>query len=659
MKRFATLLALAALTAGPASAQLLDRTAGDAADVVWARDVGSATIAIDGALDEPEWAQAESVRFQWDDKLGFPGSGQFFQDGQNPNDFEDPLDPVDATVSFLRRGNDLIIGVRARDKSIGGQPGLWNFDGLFMTLIDKNDRADDFSMIDDYFGSTREEFAFSWWTRGVGIDTTAAGAPLPGIAPLFYIQTSQTYQAYAQADSTELGFEGADFAYTIDGVANDDFNGGATAADDVGYTLEFVVPVDSLGWDLTGEMSRMPLSIAVQDADYNWPRDESRYSTHRVFWQGQWLNTFVGGDAAVAYVAGDPSVTVSSGAAPAYSMPEFTVPSAANVAEPTIDGVLDEEAWAGVDPQFTLKYQATEAELDAGLPGVLAPYYSFYFHPDDNTVLDPTEGRVEMFYRGSTLYLGLDTDDQAVNGQSGESGRDGFRLIIRSRDSTNSNLQAENLTLDFSVDSTGTVRYDRLPAEIEAGTDVVAAVSLKGGTTVADPSDVDAGYQIEVALDLAAIGYDVGADGARIWASVTFFDGDALQDDSQSYSTRTWSMGERTNGASIMGYLDPSTLVGTSSEGGPDAGGFRLLGNAPNPFRAETAVRYALPRAAEVTVEVFDVLGRLVRRVDAGLQGAGPQQATVDAVGLSAGSYVYRVRLDDGSSVTGRMLVVR
>ena len=659
MKHLATLLTLSLLTAAPALAQL-DRTAGDAADVVWARDIGSATITVDGTLDEPEWDQAESITFQWDDKLGFPGSGQFFQDGQNPNDFEDPLDPVDATVSFLRRGNDLIIGVQARDKSIGGQPGLWNFDGLFMTLIDKNDRADDFSMIDDYFASTREEFAFSWWTRGQGIDTTATGDPLPGIAPLFYIQTSQTYQAYAQEDSTALGFEGAEFAYTIDGVANDDFNGGSTATDDVGYTLEFVIPVDSLGWDLTGEMSRMPLSMAIQDADYNWPRDDSRYSTHRVFWQGQWLNTFTGGDSAPAYVAGDPSVTVSSGATPAYSMPEFTVPSAANEAEPTVDGVLDEAAWAGVDPQFTLKYQATEEELDAGLPGVLSPYYSFYFHPDDNTVLDPTEGRVHMFYRGSTLYLGLDTDDQAINGQSGESGRDGFRLILRSRDSTNSNLQAENIAFDFSVDSTGTVRYDQLPGEVEAGTDVRAAVSLKGGSTAADPSDIDDGYQIEVALDLEAIGYgDVGSDGARIWASVTFFDSDALQDDSQSYTTRTWSMGERSNGASIMGYLDPNTLVGTPTEGGPDADGFRSLGNAPNPFRAQTAVRYELPRAADVTVEVYDVLGRLVRRVEAGLQAAGPQQAVVEAIGLSSGSYVYRVRLDDGSSVTGRMLVVR
>ena len=129
MKRFATLLTLSLFVAGPAWAQMLDRTSGPDADVIWARDVGSATITPDGVLNEPEWAQAETLNIRWDAPLGFPGSGQFFQ--ENPFGLENPVDPTNATVSFLRKGNDLYVGVSVPDESIGGSPNLWNFDGVF------------------------------------------------------------------------------------------------------------------------------------------------------------------------------------------------------------------------------------------------------------------------------------------------------------------------------------------------------------------------------------------------------------------------------------------------------------------------------------------------------------------------------------------------
>lgn len=655
MQRFVTLLTLSLILAGPAWAQMLDRTSGDDADVVWARDIGSASIVLDGILSEPEWAQAETLDIKWDEKLGFPGSGQFFE--SNPFGLVDPVDPSDATVAFLRKGNSLYIAVDVRDESIGGSPNLWNFDGIFMTLIDKAGRPTDFSDINSNFSSTRREFAFSWWNRGRAQDSTATGEPIAGLPPFLY---SQSFGSdYSDPDSTlNLNRDVIDFGHTIDGVSNDDFNGGSTPTPDVGYTLEFVIPVDSLGWDLTQALSRMPLTIALQDTDYNWPRDENQFSSTRTFWQGEWLNTMTGGNAATAYIAGDPSVTVSSGPTPAYSTPEFTVPNALNVSTPTIDGALDETVWGLVDPQFTLKYQATPEELDAGLPGVLSPYYNFYFHPDANPVLDPTEGRIHMFYQGTTLYMGLDTDDQAVNGIEGEGGRDGFRLLIRSRDSTESDFQAVNLRFDFSIDSTGAARFNNVPAEVEVGTDLTAGVFLKSGSTVADPSDIDAGYQMEVALDLASIGYDP-EDGQKLWVSLTFFDGDALQDESQSYATRTWSMGERTTGASIMGYLDPATLIVTADEGDLEVGELRFTGSFPNPTTGAATLRYELDRASAVTVEVFDVLGRRVQHVEAGLQSAGARQVEVDGTALSAGSYLVRVRLDDGTSVTGRMLIAR
>ncbi len=659
MTRTVTLFTLGLLLAGVATAQP-DRVG---QDVIWARDIGQATIAVDGTLDEAVWQQAETYRIVWDGAHPLPGGGQSLR--EDPAGLGAPVDPIDATLYVLRKGNELYLALDALDASIGGQSGFFQGDGLMMTLIRPLDRPEDFTTtgedLNNYFESTRvrEEMFYGW--QHSGPDTTETGAQVPGIAPKAW-STDFGLTAGDSIDATPRSPEAWEYAAVVDGVANDDYNGGATYTPDTGYTMEMRIRLDSLGWDLTEAMSRMPLTVAVMDRDFSWPTDPDRLQRAWAWWQGRWLNNFNEG---AVYIAADPSVTVSSGAAPEYTEPEFVVPTANNTPEPTIDGVLDEPAWAGVEPQFTLKYQASAEELDAGLPGVLAPNYTFYFHPDSNPVLDPTEGRFHLFYRGSTLYVGLDTDDQAINGIEAENSRDGFRITISALDSLKEGGALggalAGIQFDFSIDSTGAVRYGNYASTLmmETPDAIAAGVSMKTGSTAANSSDIDAGYQMEVAIDMTALGYPADLDGEQIWIALNYFDGDALEDDTQSYGTRTWVIGERASGAVLYGYLDPNAYV-TADEGGPGAvDGLRALGSFPNPTAGTATVRYELPRAATVTVEVFDVLGRQVQTVRTGLQAEGIQTTTLDASGFSAGAYVYRVRLDDGTSVTGRMLVTR
>src|SRR5436309_141368 len=44
-------------------------------DYVWARDVLGASMTVDGILNEPEWAKAESIAIQYGVYDGNPGSG--------------------------------------------------------------------------------------------------------------------------------------------------------------------------------------------------------------------------------------------------------------------------------------------------------------------------------------------------------------------------------------------------------------------------------------------------------------------------------------------------------------------------------------------------------------------------------------------------------
>lgn len=71
---------------------------------------------------------------------------------------------------------------------------------------------------------------------------------------------------------------------------------------------------------------------------------------------------------------------------------------------------------------------------------------------------------------------------------------------------------------------------------------------------------------------------------------------------------------------------------------------------APNPVRHLATLRFALPRAGRVALEVFDLGGRRVRRLAAGWREAGEHAATWDGRGesgarLGAGLYFARITL--------------
>ena len=93
----------------------------------------------------------------------------------------------------------------------------------------------------------------------------------------------------------------------------------------------------------------------------------------------------------------------------------------------------------------------------------------------------------------------------------------------------------------------------------------------------------------------------------------------------------------------------------------------RFLGrSAPNPFATSTTIRYSIPGgsgAAGVFLGVYDVQGRLVRRLVERPHGAGSYEVAwngTDAAGLEMprGVYFYRLRVGRESE-TRRVVVVR
>jgi hypothetical protein len=89
---------------------------------------------------------------------------------------------------------------------------------------------------------------------------------------------------------------------------------------------------------------------------------------------------------------------------------------------------------------------------------------------------------------------------------------------------------------------------------------------------------------------------------------------------------------------------------------------FKLLGNYPNPFNPSTRIVFELPEPGEVSVEVFDVMGRKVLDVPAQTHAAGTRQVLVEASDLASGIYLYRViaRMNTQTAIqAGRMTFIK
>ncbi|MCH8305923.1 MAG: T9SS type A sorting domain-containing protein, partial [Candidatus Marinimicrobia bacterium] len=79
---------------------------------------------------------------------------------------------------------------------------------------------------------------------------------------------------------------------------------------------------------------------------------------------------------------------------------------------------------------------------------------------------------------------------------------------------------------------------------------------------------------------------------------------------------------------------------------------FDLSQNYPNPFNPTTVINYAIPQATEVTIVIYDLLGREVIRWEGNKIGAGYHSIRWDGrnqrgVQVSSGVYIYRIIAGD------------
>lgn len=106
-------------------------------------------------------------------------------------------------------------------------------------------------------------------------------------------------------------------------------------------------------------------------------------------------------------------------------------------------------------------------------------------------------------------------------------------------------------------------------------------------------------------------------------------------------------------------YQSPYFITGTDRQY-PDEipGQFVLDQNYPNPFNPYTTIRFGIPVAANVTIDLYNILGQKIACLFEDRKAPGYYQVIVDAGNLASGIYLYTIRAENYSGVK-KMVVIR
>jgi hypothetical protein len=87
--------------------------------------------------------------------------------------------------------------------------------------------------------------------------------------------------------------------------------------------------------------------------------------------------------------------------------------------------------------------------------------------------------------------------------------------------------------------------------------------------------------------------------------------------------------------------VEPASAIGNFSNQIPQE--YVVSQNYPNPFNPETSIRFGLPRATNVRIELYNILGAKVATIIDDYRAAGYHVIRFDASQLASGTYIYRI----------------
>jgi hypothetical protein len=89
---------------------------------------------------------------------------------------------------------------------------------------------------------------------------------------------------------------------------------------------------------------------------------------------------------------------------------------------------------------------------------------------------------------------------------------------------------------------------------------------------------------------------------------------------------------------------------------------FTLSQNYPNPFNPNTIIEYELPLSGNAEIDIYDINGKLVRKLGQGFLSKGFYKTIWDgkdnlSMGVASGTYIYQLKVNDNVQMKKMLLL--
>jgi subtilisin-like proprotein convertase family protein len=121
------------------------------------------------------------------------------------------------------------------------------------------------------------------------------------------------------------------------------------------------------------------------------------------------------------------------------------------------------------------------------------------------------------------------------------------------------------------------------------------------------------------------------------------------------FDMRTGSTGTLLNWSLSFKYSNP---VSVKKDETILANKHKLMQNFPNPFNPSTVIKFSIPKQGQVSLKVYDIMGREVKSLVNERLPSGVYESMFDGSALNSGVYFYRLETE-GYTETRKMLLIK
>lgn len=203
------------------------------------------------------------------------------------------------------------------------------------------------------------------------------------------------------------------------------------------------------------------------------------------------------------------------------------------------------------------------------------------------------------------------------------------------------------------------MKYLLLPLFLLQATFIKAPVNLVSFTATAMENNVELNWITDTELNNRGSQIERSINGVD-FQNIGFVAGHGTTTDIQNYSYIDQNVAAGTYSYRLK-QIDYDGSITYSQEIEIDVklpNVFELEQNYPNPFNPVTTIKYNLPKASEVALTIYDVLGREIKTIVNEQQQPGSYEVNWNASNISSGIYFYQLKTNDYVN-TKKMLLLK